>query len=97
MPCQSEEEASSAGEQLASNKIDGYTANKKVEVYASTFYLQVSVMANKTQSRRLFICKNHRMNDFLFAADKPLWILRFVFKCPKYESIPFVDLGIAGV
>lgn len=28
LACQSEEEASSAGEQLVSNKIDGYTANE---------------------------------------------------------------------
>lgn len=80
LPYQSEEEASSAGEQLASNKIDGYTVNKKVEAMFPPFYLQVSVMADKTQSRRLFICKNHRINDFLLTADKPLCIFRFVFK-----------------
>jgi len=39
---QSEEEASSAGEQLVSNKIDGYTVNKKVGAIVSTFLLQVS-------------------------------------------------------
>jgi len=35
--CQSKEEASSAGEQLASNKIDGYTVIK-VEAIVSAFY-----------------------------------------------------------
>jgi hypothetical protein len=34
--CQFEEESSSAGEQLASNKIDGYTVIK-VEAFVSTF------------------------------------------------------------
>lgn len=37
LACQSEEEASSAGGQLASNKIDEYTANKKVEAIVSAF------------------------------------------------------------
>jgi hypothetical protein len=37
--CPSEEEASSAGEQLASNKMDGYTANKKVEAYCFHLFI----------------------------------------------------------
>ncbi len=41
LACQSEEEASSAGEQLASNKIDGYT-------------VQVSLMAKKNSKPKAF-------------------------------------------
>ena len=54
-------------------------------------------MAKKTQSRRLFKWRNHKTNDFLLTADKPLCIFKFVFKWPKYESMPLVDLGIDGV
>ncbi len=51
----SEEEASSAGEQLASNRIDGYTV-KKVEAIVSAFlYIyRYPLMADKNSKPKAF-------------------------------------------
>ena len=53
--CPSEEEASSAGEQLASNKIDGYTANKEGGgLLFPPSYLRASLMAKKNSKPQAF-------------------------------------------
>lgn len=54
LACQFEEEASSAGEQLASNKIDGYTANEGGGYCFHLFYMQASLMANKNSKPEAF-------------------------------------------
>ena len=51
---QSEEGASSAGEQLASNKIDGYTANKGRSKLFLPFYLRASFMAKENSKPQAF-------------------------------------------
>jgi hypothetical protein len=54
LACQSEEEASSAGGQLASNKIDEYTANKRWKQLFPPFYLQVFQMAKENSKPKAF-------------------------------------------
>ncbi len=49
-----EEETSSAGEQLVSNKMDGYTVNKKVEAIVSTFLCATSSVVKKNSKPQAF-------------------------------------------
>jgi len=62
LACPSEEEAIAAGEQLASNKIDGYTANKKRWSYCfHPFYLRASIMAEKNSKPQAFHMQKQRI------------------------------------
>ena len=79
--CQSNEEVSSAGEQLISNKTDGYKAIK-VGVDSSTFLLCAYRIAKKTHCLLLLKYRYQLIKFFLCSRVPYLWTLRWFLRCP---------------